>query len=103
MSFSFFNIRLRGDTENIKKTNEQKRSDLKYFLFVLQVSQDVTEIEELRRRLERAETELKMVLESGQCQKEVEELMEGGSGQNDRGDEVTVQSVQRTGRKSSRS
>lgn len=72
------------------------------------MTQGVAEIEDLRRRLEVAETELKLVLEGSGGQKEAEELTEGGSGAKERrrtpangAEGETVQS-QRSGRKSRR-
>lgn len=67
----------------------------------------MAQIDDLTRRLEVAETELKLVLEGSGGQKEVEELTEGGSGQ--MGERLprssraeTGQSGQRPGRKSLR-
>ena len=69
----------------------------------------MAEIEDLRRRLEVAETELKLVLEGSGGQKEAEELTEGSSGQKEgngtpaNGAEgETVPTSQRSGRKSRR-
>ncbi|CAI5692744.1 unnamed protein product [Oreochromis niloticus] len=69
----------------------------------LEVTQGVAEIEDLKRRLEVAETELKLALEGSRGQKDVEELTEGGSGQKEgRVDVEVVQLEQRSGRKSRR-
>lgn len=45
----------------------------------LQVTQDAAETEAMRRRLEVAESELKLALEGSRGQKEVDDLMEGSS------------------------
>lgn len=66
------------------------------------MSQGVAEIEDLRRRLDVAETELKLVLEGSGGQQEAEELTEGGSGQKEGPDGESVQTNQRSGRKSRR-
>lgn len=64
----------------------------------------MAEIEDLKRRLEVAETALKLALEGSGRQKDVEELTEGGSGQKEgRVDVEVVQLEQRSGRKSRRS
>lgn len=69
------------------------------------MTQGVAETEDLKRRLEVAETELKLVLEGSGGQKEAEELMEGSSRPKEGGraptngeEGETVQS-QRSGRK----
>ena len=69
----------------------------------------MTEIEDLRRRLEVAETELKLVLEGSRGQKEVEEPAGGATRQREgrraptNGAEAeTVQISQHSGRKSRR-
>lgn len=73
------------------------------------MSQGVAEIEDLRKRLEVAEAELKLVLEGSRGQNEAEELAEGGSRQKEgrraptNGAEgETVQTGHRSGRKSRR-
>lgn len=68
------------------------------------MTQGAAEIEDLKRRLEVAETELKLALEGSGGQKDAEELTEGGSGQKEgRVDVEVVQLEQRSGRKSRRS
>lgn len=62
----------------------------------------MAEIEDLRRRLEVAEMELKLVLDGSRSQKEAEDLTEGGSRQKEGADGTTVQTSQRPGRKSHR-
>lgn len=66
------------------------------------VSQGVAEIEDLRRRLEVAEMELKLVLEGSRGQQEAQELTEGGGRHEEGADGTTVQTHQRLGRKSHR-
>lgn len=74
-------------------------------LLQLEVTRGVAEIEDLRRRLEVAETELKLVLEGSGGQKEVEELTEGSSGEKEdsgaptNGAEGETVHSQRSGRK----
>lgn len=67
------------------------------------MTQGAAETEDLRRRLEVAETELKLVLEGSGGQKEAEKLTEGScrSKEGRRSEGETVQS-QRSGRKSRR-
>lgn len=62
----------------------------------LQVSQGVAEMDELRKRLEVAETELKLVLEGSRGRQEAEELTEGGA------DGQSTRTHQRLGRKNRR-
>lgn len=66
------------------------------------MSQGVEEITDLRRRLEVAEMELKVLLEGSRGQKEVEELTEGDGRHKEGGEGTTVQTHQRPGRKSHR-
>lgn len=69
------------------------------------MSQGVAEIEDLRRRLEVAEMELKLVLEGSRVQKEVEISTEESSVEKaltNGADEDAVQNSHRSGRKSHR-
>lgn len=53
--------------------------NMKYMVVALQVTQGAAEAEDLRRRLEVAETELKLMLEDSGGQKDKERPMEGSS------------------------
>ncbi|XP_008302107.1 uncharacterized protein LOC103373879 [Stegastes partitus] len=69
----------------------------------LEVTQGVAEMKDLRRRLEEAESELKLVLDGSGGRKEAEELTEGGGREKEaRREGDAVEGSQRSGRKSRR-